>query len=234
MKTKLTLRYVVLVVIAIAVMTTLTPFSSACSKKDDQIEYLLADGFYMRGYDVVSKWDRHLNFYRDFAPLNSDGTINVVIEIPAGTNAKFEVVEETGVLSWEIKNGKPRIIDYITYPGNYGMIPRTMGGDGDSLDCMTLGKFVLRATVQPAKLIGVMRCLDSGEVDDKLIAVLPGTGLYDCNSLAELQAKYPGVLDILQTYYDNYKGPGKMVVLGFDDVDVAWQILSDAMAAYQP
>jgi len=210
----------------------ITDFTSAIDRHE-QLEYLLADGFRMDGYDVVCNANKDLNFIRDFPALNNDGAINVIIEIPAGTNAKFQTLPDTGKMEWELKNGKPRVIDYITYIGNYGTVPRTAGGDGDPLDCMTLGKFVLRATVQPAKLIGVMRCVDKGEVDDKLVAVLPGTGLYSCNSIAELQTKYPGVLEIMQTYYENYKGPGAMQVLGFDEVDVAWEIFNAAVAAYQ-
>jgi len=64
------------------------------------------------------------NFFTDYDPLNLDGTLNAVIEIPAGTNAKWEVDSKTGILSWEIKDGKPRMVKYLGYPGNYGMVPR--------------------------------------------------------------------------------------------------------------
>jgi inorganic pyrophosphatase len=50
---------------------------------------------------------------------NPDGSVNALIEIPAGTNAKWEVNEE-GVLEWEMKDGKPRVVRYLAYPGSYG------------------------------------------------------------------------------------------------------------------
>ena len=123
------------------------------------------------------------NFLKDFEPINSDGTINVVIEIPAGTAAKWEVDKKDGSLKWEFKEGKPRIVKYLGYPGNYGMVPQTLlskelGGDGDPLDVLVLGKMVPRGSVVDAKLIGILKFLDGGEQDDKLLAVLPGTPFF--------------------------------------------------------
>ena len=117
------------------------------------------------------------NFLDGYEPLNSDGTINVVVEIPAGTNGKWEVTKPDGRLKWEFKNGRPRFVKYLPYPGNYGMVPRTLlpkelGGDGDPLDVIALGPTRRRGSVVKAKLIGVLKLLDGGEQDDKLLAVL--------------------------------------------------------------
>ncbi len=84
------------------------------------------------------------NFLTDYEPVNRDGTINVVVEIPTGTTAKWEVTKPDGKLQWEFKRGKPRVVKYLGYPGNYGMLPRTLlakedGGDGDPLDVIVLG-----------------------------------------------------------------------------------------------
>ncbi len=200
----------------------------------DQEQYLLAPGLFVRDYCVVSVRHHHLNFYRDFAAQNPDGTVNTVTEIPAGTNEKFEVNEDTGQMCWELKNGVPRVVKYLGYPGNYGMIPRTMGEDGDSLDMLTLGKFERRGTVLAVKVIGVMHMLDGGDVDDKLIGVLPGTDFYDANNLSELEGKYPGITKIIGTWFESYKGPGSEIfVTGFDDAKEAQVVLDKAKQAYQ-
>ena len=87
----------------------------------------------------------HGNILTDYPALNENsGTINVVIEIPAGTAAKWEVDKRDGALRWEIEDGRPRVVRYLGYPGNYGMVPRTLlpeevGGDGDALDVLVLG-----------------------------------------------------------------------------------------------
>ena len=57
---------------------------------------------------------------------------------------------------WEFKDGKPRIVKYLGYPGNYGMVPKTLlpenlGGDGDPLDVIVLGPQVERGSVIKCK-----------------------------------------------------------------------------------
>ena len=126
------------------------------------------------------KGEKHL--IDDYSPRGPDGGIRVVVEIPTGTNAKWEVDKTDGSLKWEVQNGKPRIVKYLPYPGNYGLVPQTLhssvlGGDGDPLDVLILGSSLPRGSIVEARLIGVLKLLDRGEQDDKLIAVLPHTPL---------------------------------------------------------
>jgi inorganic pyrophosphatase len=178
------------------------------------------------------------NFLTDFPPLNTDGSINVVVEIPTGTAEKWEVEKKDGSLRWEFKNGKPRIVDYLGYPGNYGMIPQTvlrkeLGGDGDPLDVIVLGPAVPRGSVVKAKLIGVLKMLDSKEQDDKLIAVLADTPFFKLDSLAELNKKYAGVTKIIETWFTGYKGPGVIESKGFGEKEEGMKILKAAAAAFK-
>jgi inorganic pyrophosphatase len=177
------------------------------------------------------------NFLKDIKPINSDGSINVVIEIPTGTTAKWEVDKEDGLLKWEFKNGKPRIVKYLGYPGNYGMIPQTLlskelGGDGDALDVLVLGTSVPRGSVVKAKLIGVLKFLDGGEQDDKLLAVLSGTPFFEINNIQELDQNFKGVSKIIEIWFANYKGPGKVESKGIDSVEEAKKILNGSIKAY--
>lgn len=178
------------------------------------------------------------NLLTDFVPLFDDGDINVVVEIPSGTVDKWEVDKTDGQVKWEMVDNKPRVVDYIGYPGNYGMIPQTilpkeLGGDGDPLDVLVLGSPVERGTVIKCKLIGVLYLLDRGEQDDKLIAVQSGSSLYHVNSLEELDSNYIGISTIIQTWFTNYKGPNKMKSKGFDDTDKALEILHSAINEYK-
>ena len=91
-------------------------------------------------YKLVSK--KH--FINDFVPINENGTVNVVIEIPSGTLEKWEISNISGDILWGFKNGKPRKVQYLGYPFNYGAIPRTLlsindGGDGDPLEAILIG-----------------------------------------------------------------------------------------------
>lgn len=175
----------------------------------------------------------------DYIPLLENGNINVVIEIPAGTNEKWEVEKNTGKLKLEtLEDGCSRLVNYLPYPTNYGMIPRTllpknMGGDGDPLDVLVLGKPITRGTVVACKLIGVMKLLDRGEQDDKLIAVSTDSRFFKINNLEELEDSFPGVMDITRIWFSNYKGKGKMKFIGFDGLQVSDSILSMSILEYK-
>jgi inorganic pyrophosphatase len=177
------------------------------------------------------------NFLTHFEPLDRDGHVHVVVEIPTGTNAKWEVDKETGHLAWELKKGKPRVVAYLGYPGNYGMVPRTMlpkelGGDGDPLDVLIVGPAIPRGTLVKARLLGVLLLLDDGEQDDKLIAVAVDSPLAGVQSIDDLNQQFNGITDILQLWFSNYKGPGRIVSRGFADAKQARKILDAAIAAF--
>ncbi|MBT6347504.1 MAG: inorganic diphosphatase [Nitrospina sp.] len=184
-------------------------------------------------YTLVSKQ----NLWKDIPSFNEMGQLNVVIEIPAGRTEKWETRKSDGALAWNIKKGKPRVVKYIGYPGNYGMIPQTilpkeLGGDGDALDVIVLGPPLLRGSIEQARLIGVLRLLDDGEQDDKLIAVSKNSPFYKIDSIKELDQKYPGVSNILELWFENYKGEGEMESRGFFDVETAESILQKASDYY--
>jgi len=178
-----------------------------------------------------------INLLTDFNPTYDDGDVNAVIEIPSGTLEKWELDKTTGQLEWQLINGAPRIVNYLGYPGNYGMIPRTLlskeqGGDGDPLDIIVLGPPIERGQVVKCKIIGVLYLLDRGEQDDKLMAVSVDSPLYDINNIEELNEKYPGVSSILELWFTNYKGPGIMVSKGFGDKNNAHEILEAAIQEF--
>ena len=178
------------------------------------------------------------NFLTGYEPIYPDGDINVVVEIPTGTLEKWEVDKESGYMIWEFKNGQPRIVKYIGYPGNYGMIPKTLlseesGGDGDPLDVIVLGASVERGSVIKCKLIGVLKLLDGGEQDDKLIAVYEDSPLYEADSIDDLNSGFNGVTNIVEIWFENYKGPGELESFGYGDNEEAGQILETAIKEFK-
>ncbi|MBF0198874.1 MAG: inorganic diphosphatase [Planctomycetes bacterium] len=193
--------------------------------------------------DVISNYDKyHLkskaHLVHDYPAINSDGSINVIIEIPAGTAAKWEVHKESGDLKWEFKNNKARIVNYLAYPANYGMIPQTilpkeLGGDGDPLDVIVLGPALARGSHIEARLIGMLKLLDGGEQDDKCLAVTPNSSFSHIHSIDELNQQYPGVLQIIELWFSHYKGPNKMAAKGFVGPDKAYHILQESISAYK-
>jgi len=99
-----------------------------------------------------------------------------VIEIEKGSKVKYELDKETGMLLLD------RILYTSThYPASYGFIPRTYADDGDPLDVLVL----CTEPIAPLSLvrvypIGVITMVDSGNMDEKIIAIPFGDPTYNC------------------------------------------------------
>ena len=148
--------------------------------------------------------------------------INAVIEIPAGTNRKIEYNSEKQQYQVDILEGKKRIIDFLPYPGNYGFIPSTRmdkarGGDGDALDILVLGESQPTGTIMKVKPIALLELLDGGEIDTKIIGVPIDSALQimKIEKFEDLLIKYNAVHRIIETWFLNYKGLGKMQLVGW-------------------
>ncbi len=106
-----------------------------------------------------------------------------LIEIPRGSKAKYELDKSTGLLRLD------RVLYTSTvYPANYGFIPRTLAEDGDPLDVLVLcGQTIYPMTLVTCCPIGVIKMVDSGELDEKIIAVPVNDptykGYYDIHEL---------------------------------------------------
>ncbi len=106
-----------------------------------------------------------------------------IIEIPKGTKAKYELDKESGLLRLD------RVLfSSMYYPHNYGFIPQSYCDDHDPLDILILSQTeVVPLCIVEAKVIGVMRMLDNGEADDKIIAVAAGDpSVNHYNDISEL------------------------------------------------
>jgi inorganic pyrophosphatase len=166
-------------------------------------------------------------------PSRDGDDVHAVVEIPAGTTGKLEVGDD-GVLRWQHdrEHGGRREIDYLPFPVNYGMVPRTLADDGDALDIVVLGGIVERGHVARTRVIGVLEMGEAGERDDKLIAVPVEPGLANgftrVHDLAELDAAYPNARAILVLWFASYWGLGRTHVRGWGDAAEADAILGAA------
>ena len=117
------------------------------------------------------------NFLSSYSASNLDGTYNAVIEIPSGSNEKWEVDKSGKYISLEFKNGQPRLINYLGYPTNFGFIPRTLLskeilGNGDAIDVLVIGPKLKRGSVVKVKLLGMLLMKNNQQIDNKIIGVL--------------------------------------------------------------
>jgi inorganic pyrophosphatase len=178
------------------------------------------------------------DYLHDIAAFASDSLVNVVIEIPAGTNQKWEVSKTTGQIEWErVTPDSFRLIDYLPYPANYGFVPQTLlpeasGGDGDPVDVFVLGASIAREKIVSARIVGIIHMLDDNESDSKLLAVDVNNPGLDVNSFEMLANEYPGVIDIVKLWLLHYKGPGIVEVLSVSDEKEAFRYLKEAHEKY--
>lgn len=179
-----------------------------------------------------------MNVVQDVPYKTTDGSYQAVVEIPAGTLEKWQTDFGSGAFYHDVKDGKPRIIDFLPYPMNYGFIPQTLlsrdkGGDGDPMDVLILSSAQPRGAICPVRVIGALKLQERGEMDTKVIALSPDGPFQGVNSMADLLLHYPGAAEILRLWFEGYKGPGSFLFGGYADRNEAINLIELAHADWQ-
>lgn len=160
-------------------------------------------------------------------------TYTMVLEIPAGTDEKWQTCAESGEMYFEHVDGKPRYIQYLAYPFNYGFIPQTLhakhhGGDGDPLDIVLIGPALERGKVLQVKVLGAIKFKDDGEDDTKVLGVALDGPFAHLDDIEDLLLKYYGALEIIRLWFEGYKGPGSLFFQGYARREEAMEIIESA------
>ena len=141
-----------------------------------------------------------MNIWHDIAPeeITPDG-FTAVIEIPKHSNCKYELDKHTGLLKLD------RVLYTSThYPANYGFIPRTYADDGDPLDVLVLcDQSIHPLTLVRVFPIGVMRMIDGGALDDKIIAIPFSDPTY--NHITSIDELPHHIFDEIMHFFSVYK-----------------------------
>src|SRR3546814_19577905 len=126
-------------------------------------------------------------------------SVNAIIEIPKGSKAKYEIDKDSGLIKLD------RVLfSSVMYPANYGFIPKTYCDDKDPLDILVLCSVdVYPMSIIEAKVIGVMHMIDSGEQDDKIIAVAKHD--MSVNYINDLSELTPHTMKEIVSFYQAYK-----------------------------
>jgi inorganic pyrophosphatase len=167
------------------------------------------------------------DFNQILTPGDVDGgVINVVIEIPKGSSHKIEWNRDLAVM--QLDRVEPSI---FAKPTNYGFIPQTLDEDGDELDVLLVTDEPLPTGVfLEAKIIGVMKFEDDGEVDDKIVAV-PTDDRNTGNHIQSL-ADIPQLVKQLENHFNHYKDlkkPGTTVVQSWGDIEEAKVVVRESI-----
>jgi inorganic pyrophosphatase len=155
--------------------------------------------------------------------------VNGIIEIPRGSRAKYEIDKESGLIKLD------RVIyASMYYPHNYGFIPQTLGEDHDPLDIVVLTQVaVVPRCLIPSKVIGVMRMIDRGEADDKIIAVAENDA--SVNHIAGMDTLPDYFRVELKHFFENYKMlENKIVIVDeFQGKEKAMEIINASIVRYR-
>ncbi len=141
-----------------------------------------------------------MNIWHDMDPAQIKAHDFVtVIEIPKGSKCKYELDKYSGLLKLD------RILYTSThYPANYGFIPRTYADDGDPLDVLVLcSEPIAPMTLMRVYPIGVMRMMDGGKMDDKIIAVPFSDPTY--LGISSIDGLPPHIFDEIMHFFTVYK-----------------------------
>jgi inorganic pyrophosphatase len=160
---------------------------------------------------------------------NAPEIVKALIEISQGSRTKYEIDKETGLLKLD------RVVySSFHYPINYGFIPQTLGLDHDPLDILVL----CSQSIQPlclveATVIGNMQMIDSGENDDKIIAV--ATKDPSVNHIRSIEEIPRHFISELRNYFEQYKVlENKQVQIeNFQQREDAYKIINDAIELYK-
>ena len=170
-----------------------------------------------------------IHMWRDLPPgPSAPELVTAVIEIPAKSRNKYELDKESGLLKLD------RVLySAVHYPGDYGFLPRTLGDDGDPLDILVrINEPTFPGCMIEARPIGILRMLDKGEPDDKVLAVPSNDPFHnEFYDIADLPQHY---LKEVEHFFHIYKDlEGKRVqILGWEKSEVAMSIVNESIERY--
>ena len=169
-----------------------------------------------------------MNMLHDVEPGTVD-SINVIIEIPKGSKNKYEIDKKTGLISLDRVSHTAQ-----DFPFDYGFVPQTHWHDGDPLDVVVLTTYPLYpgilVRVRPVAIMGM---LDSGEEDDKIIAVPIDDPRW--NDVKDLKDLNTHTLREIEHFYSTYKKlqNKEVLVKDFGDKAKAEKAFEEAVKLYK-
>lgn len=159
--------------------------------------------------------------------------VNTIVELNTHTLNKYELITETGQLKLDRVG-----YSSLTYPFAYGAIPMTWDLDNDPLDIVivisNLTEPLVPGCLVEARIIGVMKFVDSGEVDDKVIAVLNDDKRVEhIDSVEDLGEHFIKEATYYWEHYKDLKKPNTGKVEGFFDAKEATKIIDECAERYK-
>ena len=157
---------------------------------------------------------------------------NAVVEIPKDSQNKYEIDKKTGMVSLDRVLYSP-----MHYPADYGFIPETKAKDGDPADVMILGNEPLfPGCVVRVRPIGLLKIIDSGEEDNKILGVQADNPRFDSvKDISDIEKINTRHLKEIAHFFQTYKElQGKKVeVADWENAESAKKEITKARRAYK-
>lgn len=154
---------------------------------------------------------------------------NVIIEIPRGSLNKYEIDKETGMIALDRVSHTAQ-----HFPFDYGFAPKTLWDDGDALDVIVLTTEPLfPGVLVKVRPVGLMNMVDSGDADDKVIAVPVDDPRWA--QVEDIGDVNQHTLKTIQHFYENYKKlqDKEVVVPGFKGKEEAYAATKRSVELYK-
>lgn len=161
---------------------------------------------------------------------NPPTNLNCLVEIPKGCTNKYEYDRSFGFFRLD------RVLyESVFYPCEYGVIPQTWGADEDPLDVMVLSTYpTFPGCVIAIRPIGILKVIDSGRKDDKIIAVPQKDPRFD--QYQNLKSLGKHFKKEIWNFWENYAElqPNKKIVVGgWGSLKEAHTVINQDIKSYQ-
>ncbi|MEM7722789.1 MAG: inorganic diphosphatase [Pseudomonadota bacterium] len=156
--------------------------------------------------------------------------VNAIVEIPKGRRSKFEIDKSTGLIKLD-----RYLYSSAMYPGEYGIIPRTLAEDGDPLDALVMvNEPTFPGCLIEARPIGLFKMTDRGDNDYKVLCV-PNTDpmFEDFESLWRVPKHY---LREVENFFATYKAlekDNRVETQGWTDVEFAHTEIMECIERFE-
>jgi inorganic pyrophosphatase len=155
--------------------------------------------------------------------------VNVIIEINKGSKNKYEIDKKTGLIKLD-----RAMYTSQDYPFDYGFIPQTHWHDGDAVDVVLLTTNpLLPGILVEARPVGVIRMVDDGDRDEKIIAVPVEDMRF--NHIIKLEDLNPHFLKEAEHFFTTYKKikNKEVSINGIEGVEAAKAVIAEGMELYK-
>ena len=154
--------------------------------------------------------------------------VEALIEIPAGSQNKYEYDKEKGRFVLDRVLYSP-----MHYPTEYGYLEGTLAEDGDPLDILVLTTFpTFPGCVIETRVIGALIMSDDKGQDEKLLGVPVNDPRW--NHVNSLEDVSPHILKEIAHFFQVYKDleNKKTVIEGWKDAEFAKRLYEECMRRF--